>query len=183
MRTVPFGLLAMMGQLACADPRAATGKAGPAESVADACAGVPDAEREASPLEAPHAIEMISPVHRYLWTGRGTHRAPVAGTGKLIGVIVTLNTPGRTTREELQARLWCHMAWMRARLSPGDSPALRSCPLAVPGASAEVRMGYGQRFIVAIGGRDERAAKEIWRRANALVETGKGASEDQETLK
>lgn len=46
---------------------------------------------------------------------------------------------------------------------------MRSFPLAVPGISAKVRMGYGQRFTVAIQAKDERAVKEAWRRARAIV--------------
>lgn len=98
----------------------------------------------------------------------------------MTGVLVTLNSPSKMTREDLEARLQCHMAWMRS--SSEDMPALWSCPLAVSGVHAEVRMGYGQRFIIAIGSRDERFAKEVWRRASALLGTGEGVPESGEQL-
>lgn len=179
MSATPLSIVALIAPLACANPRAA-GEAPPGERLSDACAGVPEAEWEASPLEAPYTIERISPVYRYLWTGRGARRTPVLGSGTVTSVLVTLNTPARTTREALEARLQCHIAWMRS--SGNDSPALRTCPLAVPGVSAEVRMGYGQRYIIAIGSKDERAAKEVWRRADAMVGTGKDASDVGEPM-
>jgi hypothetical protein len=167
----------MIGALACANPNGTSATAH-GELGADACAGIPDAELEASPLEAPYSIEGIAPLHRYLWTGRGARRMPVQGTAKMTGVLVTVHTPSRTTREQLDALLQCHIAWMRFHET--THPALRSCPLAVPGASAEVRMGYGERFIIAIQSKKERAAKEVWRRARALADTGEGASDDGE---
>lgn len=174
---VAFAILAMTGALACASPRA-TGSAASTEAGADACAGISEAELEMSPLEAPYAIERISPLHRYLWTGRGARRVPVQGSAKLTGVLVTLHTPDRTTREDLDARLQCHIAWVRSHES--THPALRSCPLAVPGISAQVRMGYGERFIIAIRSKKESAAKEVWRRARALADMSEGESEDGE---
>ncbi len=172
-------LLVLAGALACASSRA-TGAAPPGEHGPDACAGIPEAELEGSPLEAPYAIERIAPIHRYLWTGRGAHRVPVARSGKMTGVLVTVNTPTRTTLEELEVRLQCHIAWMRS--SEDGSPAKRSCPLAVPGVAAEVRLGYGQRFIIAIRSEKESAAKEVWRRARALAGTGEGAAEDGDQI-
>ncbi len=178
-KAASFALFVMTGTLGCASSRA-TGAATLGEHGSDACAEIPEAELEASPLEAPYVIERIAPVHRYLWTGRGGHRVPVPRTGKMTGVLVTINTPSRTTLEELEVRLQCHVARMR---SSGDgSPAKRSCPLAVPGVAAEVRLGYGQRFIIAIRSEKESAAEEVWRRARALAGTGEGATEDGERI-
>ncbi len=178
-RAASFTLLAITGALACANPHG-RGSAARVAHGSDACAGIPEAELEVSPLEAPYMIEYIAPLHRYLWTGRGARRAPVLGSAKMTGVLVTLHTPARTTREDLDARLQCHIAWMRS--SETTQAALRSCPLAVPGVFAEVRMGYGERFIIAIQSKKESAAKEVWRRAGALVGTGEGAPEDGEGL-
>lgn len=174
-----FALLAMAGGLACASPRA-TGAAALGGRGLDACARIPEAALESSPLEAPYAIERVAAVYRYLWTGRGAHRVPVARSATMTGVLVTVHTPSWTTREELEVRLQCHVAWMRSR--EDGSPTKRSCPLAVPGASAGVHMGFGQRFIIAIRSDKESAAEEVWRRASALAGTSEGASEDGEQL-
>lgn len=168
--------LGLVVGLACAGP--SRGEAPRADHGADACVGIPEEDRRPSPFEPPYTIESIAPVHRYLWTGRGSQRRALPGTGRMTGMLVTLHTPRRMTVDELETRLQCHIIWMR---SSGDgTPAVRACPLAVPGASAVVRMGYGERFIIAISSKDERSAKEVWRRATALVGTREGASDGEE---
>lgn len=178
-KVASLALLAMAGALACASPRT-PGAAALGGRGFEACAGIPQAALESSPLEAPYAIERVAPFYRYLWTGRGAHRAPIARSGTMTGVLVTVHTPSWTTREEFEVQLQCHIAWMRS--TEDGSPPNRSCPLAVPGASADVRMGFGQRFTIAIQSDKESAAEEVWRRASALVGTSQGASEDGEQL-
>lgn len=170
--------LAQVG-LACASPRPG-GHADRAAYDAETCAAIPEQERRSSPLEAPYTIENIAPVHRYQWIGRRGQRRPVPGSGRLTEVLVTIQAPAWTTLDAMDARLQCHIAWMR---SDGDhSPAMESCPLAVPGVFANVRMGYGQRFMVAIQGQDERAVKEAWRRVRAMAPADAKPSERGEQL-
>jgi len=177
-RTVSFAALAIASAVACAGQRP-MGAAADGRGLA-ACAGLPEAVLASSPLEAPYEIEQIAPVHRFLWSGRGTRRVPVARSGKMAAVLITIQTPSWMMRDEMEMRLQCHITWMRS--SDGGAPAMRSCPLGVPGASAEVRMGFGQRFTIAIQSDKESAANEVWRRASALVGPRQGTSEDEDQL-
>ena len=159
-------VLGLVGACFGCASRRVTERAPSADNYTESCTEIPEDERRSSPLEPPYTIESISPLDRYLWTGRGRQRRPIQGSGKLTGLLVTIRAPSWTTLEAFDVRLQCHINWMRS--SGDDSPAVRSCPLAVPGTSTEVRVGYGEKFIIAITSKDEQAAKEAWRRARAL---------------
>lgn len=173
------GVVALLAAISTAGAGCASQRQASVPSLATAaCASLPQEVLEASPVEPPFEVEQVAAMHRFLWTGRGSRRSPVARSGKIETVLVTVHSPEWTTLEQLEARLQCHIAWMRS--TERGKLAMRTCPLGVVGAAAEVRMGYGQRFIIAIRAEKESAAEEVWRRARLLAGTSSDAAEDGE---
>lgn len=128
------------------------------DAEARACAGIDEADRDASPFEHEGDIASVA---------RLTEAAPAghASAEHLVGATVVFRAVRGLTAEWLQREIDCHLA--RNDAVGHDMPEMPNCPL-VPALSAQVR-STGDGFAVDIRGGDDAAAAEILRRAETLV--------------
>lgn len=139
-----------------ADHRAASQALRDAE--ASACAGLSDQDRDMSPFAHREDIASVAPLEV-----RGSGKAPVI---RREGVIITFRaTPGLTT-QWFQRVVNCHLA--RSAALGHVMPEMSYCPLVPKGVSAKVTAG-DTGFAVAIQSDDPEVAREILKRAEALV--------------
>jgi hypothetical protein len=144
-----------------ADHRAAADALGSAE--AQACAGLPDEDRDMSPF---YHREDIAQVKEHVDEVRvGTRNKEKKTTG---ADIVFRAVPGMTT-EWLQRIVDCHLA--RASAVGHEMPEMSYCPLVLKNVKAKVS-STGTGFAVAVTSEDPETVKEIIKRAKALVAPG-----------
>lgn len=140
-----------------ADHRAASRALRDAE--ARACAGLSEADRDASPFAHREDVAGVAPLTEPVTSGRLTSQ-------RTVGAVVTFRAVPGMTAEWLQRLVDCHLA--RAAALGHDVPGMAYCPLMPRGAAARVT-STGDGFAVAIRGEDEDAAREILRRAGQLT--------------
>jgi hypothetical protein len=144
-----------------ADHRAAAKTLADAET--QACAGLPDADRDMSPF---YHREDIAEVKEHVDEVRvGTRNKENKTTG---ADIVFRAVPGMTT-EWLQRIVDCHIA--RASAVGHDMPEMGYCPLVLKNVKAKVS-STGTGFAVAVTSDNPETVKEIIKRAKALVAQG-----------
>jgi hypothetical protein len=127
--------------------------------MAVAGAGISDMDRDISPFDHREDITNVTP---YVVTPTGT-KNPVPSTR---GAVVTFRAVQGMNAEWLQRIVDCHLA--RNAALGFEVPEMPYCPLAVKGARAKVA-STGNGFAVTVESDDPVAAKEILRRAQALV--------------
>lgn len=120
-----------------------------------ACAGVPVAEREASPFRRREDIDRVETIDK-----------DALGPGGLIGARILLRERGRANAQELQRAIDCHMAHWASTGAPDSSLPL--CPLALQGITAKVRSA-GNGLAVEIVAKNERTAMTVIAHARTLV--------------
>ena len=127
---------------------------------AQSCAGLPDEDRDMSPF---YHREDIAEVKEHVDEVRvGTRNKEKKTTG---ADIVFRAVPGLTA-EWLQRIVDCHLA--RASAVGHEMPEMSYCPLVLKNVKATVT-STGTGFSVAVTSEDPNTAKEIVKRANALV--------------
>ncbi len=139
--------------------RAASQALGDAE--AQACAGLPEEDRDVSPFEHDADIQSVTQLQEERRVGKTTTKRDAGAT------IVFRATPGLTA-EWLQRVVSCHLA--RNAAVGNDMPEMLDCPLVPQGAQANVRT-LGAGFAVDVHADDPKAAAEIWRRAQLITAT------------
>ena len=132
------------------------------ETEALACAGLPAADRDNSPLLAEGAVTSVVPLLPRAFSNKNFPDR------RLVGATVTLRAERGATAEWLQRVVSCHIA--RNALGEGAPAAMQDCPLAVAGISASVR-STGAGFAVEISAQESGsgAAEEVLRRASRLA--------------
>jgi hypothetical protein len=139
--------------------RAAAAALAQAETVS--CAGVDEADRDASPFYHREDISSVIPFERTVQNGKQTSK-------ELAGATVTFRAVPMLTTEWLQHEINCHLA--RAAAVGFDMPEMSYCPLMLKGVKATVAAA-GDTFLVQVVSDDANTAKEILSRAQALVAT------------
>jgi hypothetical protein len=137
--------------------RAAAGALAQAE--ATACSGIDPEDRDVSPFYHREDIVSVSPFDRTVNQGKQTRSVPAGATIKFRAVPML-------TAEWLQHEIDCHLA--RAAAVGFDMPEMSYCPLMLKGVKATVSSA-GDGFFVQVTSDDSDTAKEISRRAQALV--------------
>lgn len=128
---------------------------------ASACAGIPEEDRDVSPLHHREDIRSVTPLEEEVKTGK-------AVAARLTGAEVTFRAVPGMTAEWLQRLVDCHMARNAAIGHEAASSEMPDCPLTIRGAQATVR-SLGDGFAVAIRANEEAAAREILRRAQSSM--------------
>ena len=124
-----------------------------------ACAGIAEADRDASPLR-PEVIESVS---RLEDTTISTKTGP---PHRLVGAVISVRAAPGLTGEWLQRSIHCHVA--RIALRGNDPPGMEACPFA-PG-DLEVRVSSsGEGFRIELRASTAKVAEEILRRAQVLA--------------
>lgn len=141
-----------------ADHRAAAQALSAAE--AQSCAGISEMDRDMSPFDHREDITNVTP--HVVPTPAGA-KSQVSTTR---GADVTFRAVQGMTAEWLQRIVDCHLA--RNASLGFEMPEMPYCPLAVKGARAKV-VSTGNGFTVTVESDDPTSAKEILRRAQALV--------------
>jgi hypothetical protein len=139
-----------------ADHRAAAQALRTAE--AQSCAGVSDDDRDISPFYHRQEITKVEPAYMAGSGGKGTPKM-------LGGAVVTFRAVEGLTAEGLQRIVDCHIA--RNNSLGNDVPEMSYCPLEPKGVSATVSTA-GDGLAVRIDAKDEKTAKEVLKRAEAL---------------
>lgn len=135
------------------------------DAEARACAGLPAADRDASPFTRVGDIVRVEPIVESELGGDAA-RTGESVTSYLVGAVVTFRAvPGLTT-PRLQHMADCHLA--RNAALGHRVPEMPDCLLVPRGASARVRSS-GTAFAVEIRGADLASAREILTRAERLV--------------
>lgn len=127
---------------------------------ASACGGLSDDERDTSPFAHPDDIASVAPL-----AARKEGKKPWL-MGPRGAVVTFVAVPGMTA-EWLQRVVDCHIA--RNSVLGHVDPTMPDCPLVPRGVTASVT-STGSGFAVAIRSDDPEVAKEILRRARALIE-------------
>ena len=142
-----------------ADHRAASQALRDAEG--QACAGVPDSDRDTSPFSHREDIANVQPAYAHV-SGKqaGDH---------LSGAIVSFRAVPGMTAEWLQRVVDCHLA--RNNVLGNTMPEMSFCPLVPKGVSAKVS-STGDGFAVTIESPDANTAQEVLRRAQGLKNPG-----------
>ncbi len=143
-----------------ADHRAASKVLRDAEE--KACGNVGTADRDESPFEHRDDLVSVAKLETTAHSGKVT-------TPKLAGASVVVRAVPGLTQEYLQRTLDCHLA--RNAAMGFAMPGMAFCPLSVKGARASVESA-GNGFRVEIRADDPDAAKEVLKRAQALVGAG-----------
>ena len=139
-----------------ADHRAASQALRDAE--ARACVGLPDLDRDMSPFEHCEDIASVDPL---VTAGSGK-----ASTSRMMGATVVFRAVPGMTAPWLQRVVDCHLA--RNAALGHDVPEMPYCPLVPKDVSAHVAE-TNAGFAVAVRSDDSDAAREVLRRAHALV--------------
>jgi len=139
--------------------RAAAAALAQAESVS--CAGIDEADRDASPFYHREDITAVTPLDRSVKSGKQTSTL-------VAGATVTFRAVPMLTTEWLQHEINCHLA--RAAAVGFDMPEMSYCPLMLKGVKATVGAA-GDTFVVQVESDDVNTAKEVLSRAQALVAT------------
>jgi hypothetical protein len=139
-----------------ADHRAASQALRDAE--ASACAGLGDLDRDMSPFAHREDIASVAPLE-----SRGTGKFPAV---RREGAIVTFRATPGLTAQWLQRIVSCHLA--RSAAMGHVMPEMPYCPLVPKDVSASVT-ATDTGFEVAIRSGDPEVAREISKRAEALV--------------
>lgn len=142
---------------AAADHRAAAQALRDAE--AKSCAGIPDDDRDLSPFAHREDISDVKPHPAEVHPGKKMGE-------KTIGADVTFRAVPGMTVEWLQRIVDCHIA--RAAAVGNAMPEMSYCPLMPKDVTAKVT-STGSGFTVAVTSTNPDSAKEILKRANALV--------------
>jgi hypothetical protein len=121
-----------------------------------ACAGIPENERDASPLAA-YELSSVAPLY-----STPTKTAPQ----RLEGAVATVRAAPGVSGPWLQRLVDCHVA--RSAANHPTAAEMANCPLAVPGSEARVAPARAG-FEISIRGEDREVAAEIWRRAQVLA--------------
>lgn len=146
-----------MHRKAAADHRAAAQALRDAE--AKSCAGIPDEDRDMSPFS--HREDIASVSEHVVESQVGKIKGK-----KTTGADVVFRAVPGMTAEWLQRIVDCHIA--RASAVGNEMPEMTYCPLVLKNVSAKVT-STGTGFDVAVTSDDPDTAKEIVRRAKALV--------------
>lgn len=141
-----------------ADHRAAAQALRDAEN--RACAGLSDDDRDTSPFYHREDIASVKP--HVVDVRIGSRQL----TKKANGADIVFSAVPGLTAEWLQRIVDCHVA--RASAVGHDMPEMNYCPLVLKNVSAKVS-STGTGFVVAVTSDDPETAKEILRRADALV--------------
>jgi hypothetical protein len=152
MRTQAILCTVLLGIAACA-PSARAPAAGAADP-AVACAGLPEADRESSPLDRPEEIVAVEELRSW-----PRHPKQLQAWGPVEGVRVTVRPEKGVTKEYLSRVMNCHVARGATRSATG-SPTAAANPLAVPGATATVH-STGDAFSIEIRGEDRASSQAI----------------------
>lgn len=142
---------------AAAEHRAASQALRDAE--ARACAGLASGDRDVSPFAHREDIAGVEPLYNGVMSGKSQY-------ARLQGATITFRAVPGMTAEWLQRIVDCHIA--RNAALGHDAPEMSFCPLQPNGVSAQVTPAGGG-FAVAIKSDDSDAAREVLRRAEALV--------------
>lgn len=142
---------------AAADHRAASQALRDAE--ARACAGLAPADRDVSPFAHRDDIAGVEPLYTGVVSGKSLYT-------RLRGATITFRAVPGMSAEWLQRIVDCHIA--RNAVLGHDAPDMSFCPLQPNGVTAQVTPTAGG-FAVAVMSDDPDAAREVLRRAQALV--------------
>jgi hypothetical protein len=138
-----------------ADHRAASQALRDAE--AQACAGIPEQDRDMSPFEHREDIARVEPIEMSLGGKVGGFR--------MTGVTIEVRAVPGMTAEWLQRVVDCHIA---RNASMGYAmPEMSDCPLMLKNVTATVT-STGRGFAVAVRSADVGTLREVQRRAEAL---------------
>lgn len=132
---------------------------------ANACAGVPEVERRASPFRRREDIERVE-----------TMETRNLGRVARLGARVVLREEAGASPEQLrrlQDLIDCHLAHRTA--TGAEDSALPMCPLAVKGVTAEVKAA-GRNLVVEILAKDEETGATVIANAQTLVADRAGAA-------
>jgi hypothetical protein len=154
--TAETRLRAEMHRRKAADHRAASQQLRNAES--QACAGIPERDRDESPFLHREDIESVAPLY--------APRSSKIGGQRLVGATVRFRAVPGMTAEWLQRIVECHMA--RNAALGYEMPEMNECPLMIKSATATVT-STGNGFAVNVRSNDIEAAQAIQRRAEALA--------------
>lgn len=132
------------------------------EAEARFCAGLPESDRDMSPLAHREEIAEVNPLAVDVTSGRVTSR-------RVVGVSMVIRAVPGLTAEWLQRLVDCHLA--RSAVLGASVAEMRDCPLAVPTATARVA-STGSGFAVMIRAEDEGSVAEIRGRAERLISRG-----------
>ena len=124
---------------------------------ASACSGLSDIDRDMSPFAHREDIVKVEP----LGAG-GSPKAPP----RTAGAIITFRATQGMTAQWLQRLVDCHLA--RSAAMGHEVPEMEYCPLMPKNVKARVTT-EGAGFIVEVRSDDSESAKEILKRAQALV--------------
>lgn len=127
---------------------------------ATACAGLPERDRDMSPLARGAAISNVSELR-----AKAAKPGVKTPTAQAAGATITLRAVPGLSSAWLQRLVDCHLA--RAASTGFEMPEMPYCPMMVKGATAEVRT-VGSEFAIDIRSDDPKTATEIWHRARAL---------------
>ena len=128
------------------------------EAEEQACAGVPERDRDMSPFAHREDIVSAERLSVPILSSKNT-------ATRLVGATIVFRAVPGLTAEWLQRVLNCHLA--RNAAMGWDMPEMSYCPVAVKGANASVS-STGNGFSVTVRSDDVEAASEIARRAAAL---------------
>lgn len=140
-----------------ADHRAASRALRDAE--AQACAGIPEEDRDMSPFDHREDIARVEPLQASI----GTEQTP---STRMAGASIFFNAVPGMTVAWLQHEVDCHLA--RNAALGHDVPEMAYCPLVPEGVSAIVT-ATTDGFAVAVRADNPDTAKEVLRRAQSLV--------------
>lgn len=132
------------------------------DAEASACAGLDELDRDMSPFANRADIASIAPLVEREQRGRQ------AVFERTIGARVLFRAQPGMTAEWSPRVVDCHLA--RNAALGHDIPEMEYCPLVPTGVSARVR-STGDGFAIEIRGADDDTAREVWRRARALLPT------------
>ncbi len=130
------------------------------EAEAQACAGISERDRGISPFFHREDVAVVAPLEEK--QGRYGHR--------LAGATIEFRAVRGLTAEWLQRSADCHLA--RSAALGFDQSEMGFCPLALKGVAARVRSGR-EWLLVEVTSQDPATAREVWRRAQALVVTAR----------
>lgn len=122
---------------------------------ARACAGIPVAERDASPFRTRQDIDRVETIDK-----------EGLGGGRLLGARIVLRSRAGASAEHLQHVIDCHLA--RWAVTGAADSAVPSCPLAHKDVTAKVSAAH-TGFAVEIVAKDEQTAAMVIANARALV--------------
>lgn len=129
------------------------------DAEANACAGIPDEDRDESPFYHGHDIASVSEIKAT--TQRGKQQVESA-----VGARAVFRAVPGLTAEWLQREVDCHLA--RAAAVGNDMPEMDYCPLVLKGVNAKVS-STGDGFAIDVTSSDPAVAKEAERRMQAAA--------------